>query len=223
MTTVTRTLAAFAAKHRYEQLPEPVVAFTRTAVLNVLAAAVAGCRTRIGGLHVALAQETGGGRDESTIIGGGRASATMATYANSNLAFALDYEDVVLYAIHAGPIVVPAVLAMAERTGASGREVINAIVLGTEIGARIGRGMQPSAERGSQVWGQQYTPFAACVGAGLILGLDTEQMDAAFGITGTYATVPSAYKYFGLVAETRPMREVKLGWGWMAMAGAFGA
>ena len=34
------------------------------------------------------------------------------------------------------------------------------------------------------------------------------------GVTGTYATVPSAYKYFGIVAETRPMREVKLGETW---------
>ena len=35
--------------------------------------------------------------------------------------------------------------------------------------------------------------------------------------------MPSAYKYFGVVAETRPMREVKLGWGWMCMAGTMGA
>jgi hypothetical protein len=38
------------------------------------------------------------------------------------------------------------------------------------------------------------------------------------GVTGTYATVPSAYKYFGIVKDTRPMREVKL-MGLQCMAG----
>ena len=59
--------------------------------------------------------------------------------------------------------------------------------------------------------------------AGKLYGLDADALDVAFGIAGTYATVPSAYKYFGIVAETRPMREVKLGWGWMSMAGTVAA
>ena len=46
-----------------------------------------------------------------------------------------------------------------------------------------------------------------------LLGLDATQTEAAMGITGTYALVPSAYKYFGIVDETRPIREAKLGWG----------
>jgi 2-methylcitrate dehydratase PrpD len=48
-------------------------------------------------------------------------------------------------------------------------------------------------------------------------------MDVAFGVTATYATVPSVYKYFGPVEDTRPMREVKQGWGWVCMAGLMAA
>jgi 2-methylcitrate dehydratase PrpD len=48
-------------------------------------------------------------------------------------------------------------------------------------------------------------------------------MNVAFGIAGTYATVPSVYKYFGIVEQTRPMREAKLGWGWQCMAGVMAA
>ena len=69
--------------------------------------------------------------------------------------------------------------------------------------------MLPSPERGAQVWGQQYTPFAPCIAASRLLGLDAGQTEAAMGITGTYALVPSAYKYFGIVDETRPIREAK--------------
>jgi 2-methylcitrate dehydratase PrpD len=193
-------------------------------MLNILAVALGGYKTRIGSLHIALAKSSAGGVTESTIIGdGAKVSCPFAAYANGNLAFALDYEDVVLYTLHAGPIVVPAALAVGEKVRASGKDVITAVVLGYEVGTRIGLSMQPTAERGSKVWGQQYTPFSSCVSAGKLLGLDDDGMDRAFGVTGTYSTVPSAYKYFGIVEETRPMREVKLGWGWMSMAGVFGA
>lgn len=221
---VTRPLATYASKLRYRDLPPDVVAAAKTAVLNILGAAVGGAQTRIGRLHLALAREMGGGVRQATLIGDGtRVSRPVAAYANGSLAFALDYEDVCQYVIHAGPIVVPAALAVAEAMRADGRRFLSSIVTGYEVGTRIGWAMQPSPERGAQVWGQQYTPFAACAATGNLLGLDPVQMDAAFGVAGTYAPVPSAYKYFGIVAETRPMREAKLGWGWMSMAGTMGA
>lgn len=221
---VTRKLAEYAATLRYEDLPDEVVEQAKGATLNILAVALGGYKTRIGALHIKLAKETAGGKPDSTIIGDGtRIACPFAAYVNGNLAFALDYEDVVLYTIHAGPIVIPAALAVGEKNSGSGKDFLVAVVLGYEIGTRIGLSMQPSAERGSKVWGQQYTPFASCVSAGKLLNLNEEEMDVAFGVTGTYATVPSAYKYFGIVSETRPMREVKLGWGWMSMAGVFGA
>ena len=221
---VTRQLASYAAGLRFKDLPREVIAHAKVAVLNIVAAAIGGARTRIGRIHAKLAKDFGGGISESTLIGGGgKVSRAAAAYANGNLAFALDYEDVCHYVIHAGPIVVPAALAIGESIGASGRQFLTAVVAGYESGTRIGLSMQPTAERGAQVWGQQYTPFAACAAVGNLLGLRAEAMDAAFGVTGTYATVPSAYKYFGIVAETRPMREAKLGWGWMSMAGTMGA
>ena len=221
---VTHRLATYAATTRYRDLPAEVVAAAKVAVLNIIAAAIGGSQTRIGRLHTQLAREIGGGVRQSTLIGhGARVSRPIAAYANGGLAFALDYEDVCQYVIHAGPIVVPAALAIAEAQRASGRNFLTAVVMGYEVGTRIGWAMQPSPERGAQVWGQQYTPFAACAAAGNLLALSPVEMDAAFGVAGTYAPVPSAYKYFGIVEETRPMREAKLGWGWMSMAGVMGA
>ncbi len=221
---VTRDLVHYAANTTFDHLPPEVIEQAKTALLNILAVALGGYHTHIGRLHIDLAKSSAGGIAESTIIGdGSKISCPFAAYANGNLAFALDYEDVVRYTLHAGPIVVPAALAVAEKVKASGKDILTAVVLGYEVGTRIGLSMQPSAERGSKVWGQQYTPFSACVCAAKLMGLDEDEIDRAFGVTGTYATVPSAYKYFGLVQETRPMREVKLGWGWMSMAGVFGA
>lgn len=221
---VTRDLLDFVTAATYEDLSPEAIAATKSAVLNILGNCVAGNRTRIGQLHVEMAKDMGGGRAQATIIGdGARVSVPLAAFANGNLAFALDYEDTLQYVTHPGFITVSSGMAVGEQIGASGRDLILAVALGYEIVARIGLPMQPTPERGKLVFGEQYHPFAGAVTAGKLLGLDVEQFDAAFGVAGTYAPVPSAYKYFGVVAETRPMREVKLGWGWMSMAGTLAA
>ena len=221
---VTRELASFVAKARYEDLSPEAIEAAKTALLNILGCGIAGVRTRIGALHVEIAKDMGGGRAQATILGdGAKVSAPVAAYANGNLAFALDYEDTVRYITHPGFITTASGLAVGELQGSSGRDLILAVALGYEVVARIGIAMQPTPERGRQVFGEQYHPFAAAVTAGKLLGLDAEQLDVALGIAGTYSSVPSAYKYFGTVAETRPIREVKLGWGWMCMAGTLAA
>lgn len=222
--STTRSLAEYAAKGTFDSLPDKTIQSAKVAILNILAAAIGGARTTIGQHHVNLACATGGGISEASLIGTNhQVSVAMASYANSSLAFALDYEDVVHYCIHAGPVTVPAALALGEKLASSGKDFIVAIERGYEIGTRVGLAMQPSAERGAQVWGQQYTPFAPCIAASSLLRLDARATEVAMGIAGTYAPVPSAYKYFGLVEETRPMREAKLGWGWMSLGGVFGA
>lgn len=222
--SVTKQLADFAVNTRFEDLPDDVVEVIKLAHTNILATCLGGFQTRIGRLHVDIAREFGGGQPQATIIGdGSKVSVPFAAYANGNLGFALDYEDMLYYILHPGYITIAAALAIGEYVRASGKDVIAAVALGYEVGGRIGVSMQPTAERGSQVWGEQYHPFAAAVTAGKLLGLDAEQMDCAFGIAGTYSSVPSVFKYFGIVAESRPMREVKLGWGWQAMAGVMAA
>jgi 2-methylcitrate dehydratase PrpD len=220
----TRDLTNFVANTSYADLPQETVDATKLAVMNIIGCMLAGYQTRIGKLHTEMAIDMGGGREQSTIIGNGtKVSAPLAAYANGNFGFALDYEDTVLYVSHPGYITTSSGLAIGEMLGSSGKELILGIALGFEVVARMGAAMQPTPERGAQVWGEQYHPFASAVTAGKLYGLDSDTLDVAFGIAGTYATVPSAYKYFGVVAETRPMREVKLGWGWMSMAGTVAA
>lgn len=222
--SATRRLCEFATETRYEDIPAEAREAARLAILNILGTAAGGTRTRIGRMHLDLARRLGGGLEEATLIGDGtKVSVPAAAYANGNLGFALDYEDMIHYIVHPGYITTAAGLAVGEPRRLSGRDLLTAVVLGFEIGGRLADSMQPTPERGAQVWGEQYHPFLAAVVAGRLMGFDAQAMDVAFGIAGTYATVPSAYKYFGRVEETRPMREIKLGWGWMAMAGVMAA
>jgi 2-methylcitrate dehydratase PrpD len=220
----TRRLAAFAARTGFDDLPADVVEVAKLAALNIVGTCLGGFQTRIGRLHVELAKDLGGGREQATIIGDGASvSVPAAAYANGNLGFALDYEDMLHYVLHPGYATLASGLAAGEEIRAHGRDLITAIVLGYEVAGRIAIAIQPTPERGAQVWGEGYHPFAAAVTAGKLFGLDEEQLEVALGIAGAYSCVPSAYKYFGVVEHTRPMREVKLAWGWMCMAGVMAA
>jgi 2-methylcitrate dehydratase PrpD len=174
----TRTLCRYAVDTKFDDLPSEVVEKAKICILNILGVEFGGYKTRIGQLHVQLAKDFGGGIPEATIVGDGtKVSVPLAAYANGNLGFALDYEDMIRYILHAGYISVAASLAVGEKVKASGKDFITAIVLAYEVTSRIAMSMQPTPEHGSKVWGEQYTPFAAVVPAGKLLGLDEEQMD----------------------------------------------
>jgi 2-methylcitrate dehydratase PrpD len=222
--SVTKQLVEFAVDTSFDDLPSSVIDVVKLGNLNIIGTCLGGYQTRIGKLHVDIAKEFGVAPEQATLIGDGtKVSTPFAAYANGSLGFALDYEDMIYYILHPGYITIAAALAVGEGLQVNGKDYLAAIALGYEVSGRIGVSMQPSAERGTQVWGEQYHTFAAAVTAGKLLGLNYDEMNVAFGIAGTYATVPSVYKYFGITAQTRPMREAKMGWGWMCMAGVMAA
>ena len=61
------------------------------------------------------------------------ASASDATLINATAAHALDYDDISWLAGHPGVFIVPAALAVAEETGASGSDLLRAIAAGYEV------------------------------------------------------------------------------------------
>lgn len=223
--SLTGALAGFASETSFDDLPDELVETLKLATLNILACCLGGSQTRIGRMHVELARELGGGgAGQATILGqGARVSLPFAVYANGNLAFALDYEDMLFAVAHPGFAAVSASLALSEQRQLSGREFLAALAVGYESTARIALTMQPSHARARRVWGQQFHPFASAGAATSILGLTAAEAEVALGIASTYATVPSVYKYFGPVRDTRPIREVKQGWGWVAMGGLMAA
>lgn len=223
MEGVTRALASYAVKATYEDLPEEVVSRAKLNILNILGKALAGYVTSLAKPYINLAKGMGSGRSDSTLIGDGdRIACAPAAFVNSSLATMLDYDDTLYWSlVHPGNASLAAALAVGEIARADGKEFITSVVLGYEIAGRIALAVKPSVERWKRVYGLGYQAFAAVPPAGKLLKLDEDQMTSAFGITGTYATVPSVWKYLG--TGSRPMREVKMAWGWNCMVGVFSA
>jgi 2-methylcitrate dehydratase PrpD len=91
--------------------------------------------------------------------------------------------------------VLPAILAMAESTGASGRELILSTAIGLEISTRLARAtlrqiIDPNEVKRKPVLhklkrdGNAYSNFGAAAGAGRLAGLDRIKLSHALGIAG---------------------------------------
>lgn len=187
-TDLTRQLAERAAAMTEAALPDEARALTRQCLLDYLGVGLAGADDPL--VHILLDEmvEAGGAPQASLIGHGDRLPAPAAALINGAAAHALDYDDVNLAMPgHPSVAIFPGLLALAEREGASGSEVVTAFVAGYETACRIGAALQP----GHYNLGFHATGTVGCFGAAAacarLLGLDAERTAMALGIAGTQA------------------------------------
>src|SRR5690348_13320074 len=183
---VTEVLAGFAASLQYDDLPAEVRDHCKNLLLDTLACAVAGHRgeetQQLAALAAGLAQS-----DESSVIGGDRLSLAGATLLNGYLVTAVTMCDIHRSTLtHVTPEVVPPALAIAERDGLSGRDLLVALAAGCEVTTRIGIGLDYGAFRARGWHGPGVLgPFGAAAAVGRLRGFDAETMAKAFGLAGS--------------------------------------
>ncbi len=185
---VTEKLARFAVETSYRSFPKPVVHQAKRCFLDLLGVALGGSQQPLGKILVKVAKDFGG-KPQATILGHGLKTSVMnAALINGAMAHALDYDDTHIGSMgHPSAPVVPAVLAVAEWKGLSGKSALEAFLLGFEVETRIGMGLGPKHyDRG---WHNTstYGRFGAAVAAGKLLGLSLGEMKQAMGLAGTQA------------------------------------
>ena len=182
----TQTLAEFAAATAYNDLPAPVIAQAKLAILDWFGSMLAGALES----PARMAREVTallGTSDDAALFPYGRASAAGAAFSNGVASHILEFDDVHKGStLHAAAPILPAVFAVAEREHANGRAVLRATVLGYEAGLRAGEAVNPSHYAFWHPTGTAAT-FGAAVAAGTLLGLDATQMRDALGSAGTQA------------------------------------
>jgi len=188
MPETTQKLAKFAATLGYGDLPDRVREHCKTLFLDALACAVAGHRGEETGQLAALAAALAQGR-ESSVIGDGHLSLAGATLLNGYLITAVTMCDVHRATMtHVTPEVVPPALAIAERDGLSGRDLLVAVAVGCEVTTRIGIGLDYPVFRARGWHGPGILgPFGAAAAVGSLLKFDADRMARAFGLAGSQA------------------------------------
>lgn len=132
-----------------------------------------------------------GGDGRCTVIGADRCTTpAMAAFANGAAAHAFELDDVHEEAInHPGAVVIPAALAVAEHVGASGHDLLEAIVVGYEAMGRAGIAVGPTSHMLSGFHPTSMSGvFGSATAAARLLGFDAEQLNHAFGIAATMAS-----------------------------------
>jgi 2-methylcitrate dehydratase PrpD len=174
------TLAQFLNKTRYSDLPPKAIDHAKMIIASTFASAAPG--SLIGSARILrdLAKEHGG-RPEATIwFDGTKLPAPEAARVNAALSDAAASDDSdIRNTAHEGTTLAAAGLAIAEQTGATGQDVLLAIVIGYEAAGRIG-----DARRGGRagVHASQIVAFGGAVAAAKLLKLTDEQMAHALGI-----------------------------------------
>lgn len=185
---VTRTLSEWVADLSFADIPAGAIASAKEQLTSILAATYAG--SVMGpGIKTATAVRAWNEQGPCSVIGSVpyKSSARNAAMVNSYLAQILEWEDWTFLA-HSGASIVPVALAVGEQTGASGKEVLTAIVAGNEILARAGEVLTDVVHTGN---GLAVHQIETTLVAGKLLGLDAAQLQDALGIACVQPQVTS--------------------------------
>jgi len=185
VSTVTGELAAFAVARRAQPLPPPVRHGAVRTVVDWVSAVVPGSvlpPPRI------LAEVTAAGAGACRLVPSGQpADVRTAALLNGTAAHAAELDDIYRDALyHPGAPTIAAALAVAEHADASGADLLRAITIGYEIGARVALAVAPAHYRN---WHPTGTAGAigAAAAAAEILQLDELRFAHALATATTMA------------------------------------
>ena len=182
----TRILGKFLHKLGYRDLSKHDVAVAKSLLLDYIGYAVSSVEEKPARILRGLAAEMGG-PPEATIIGTAqRVSAVWASLVNGSMGHMTELDDTHRGTqSHMGDSVLPAALAVGEKTGANGKDVLAAIVAGYDCGLRAGYSVMPSHYFKGWHPSGTMNAFGAAMTAGKILDLDEDQLLHCLGLAGT--------------------------------------
>ena len=221
--TVLEKVSRFAAEVRNGNINEELLTDARRRVTDIVGIALAASQTEPAQI-IRKVIESRGGAPQSSVIGlSERYPAASAAFMNGTLAHAVDYDDTHLPSVlHPSASVVPAALAAAERSGASGRELLAAVAAGNELVVRVGMAGYDQSLGNSIFFekGMHATSIVGTLGsalaAAMVSGLEQEQIGHTVAIAASMGS--------GIIEANRTGGTVKrVHCGWAAQAGVTAA
>lgn len=186
MDSITRKAAEFVANFDLAKVPAEAVHAARIGIVDCVGVMLAGAHEPAVELVKAIATPAIGSNDAPPAVDGRRYGAPDAALINGVAAHVLDFDDVAL-AGHPSTVLVPMILAEGYTLQSSGREAIEAYLVGYELWAHLAsmepgrlhdRGFHPTAVMGT---------LACAAGAAHLNRLSPEQTANALAIAASLA------------------------------------
>ena len=163
---ITGQLARYMAEARERRLPTDVAREARHRILDTIAAMVSGAHLKPGRMAIKFARAQGGAAEATVLTTNIKTSAVNAALVNAMLGHADETDDFEpVTKAHPGCSVVPAALAMAERDGRSGVELVNAVALGYDLCCRFLLALGPNHVRATHRSAEGTSSTFGAVGA----------------------------------------------------------
>jgi 2-methylcitrate dehydratase PrpD len=192
---LTEYVASFIVNTTYGDIPADVIELGKKSILDGFGLALAGTKAESGPLALAYLDSLGSQGGEALLIGTARsATPQFAALVNGVSIHADDFDDTQLAAAkdrvyglltHPTVPVLPAAFALAEKTGASGRDLLLAYHLGVEVECKIAEAIAPRHyEDGFHSTGT-CGPFGSAAACAKLFGLDVPKVRNTLGIAAS--------------------------------------
>ena len=209
-TSVAEHLAERVATLRVEKLPPTVRRKCEDLLIDVAGLCVAACDTDYISSAIAGCDDEG----PCTALGHARTfSAASAAFINGTAAHGEDFDDTFEGGpVHAGAVIVPAVLAVCERHRCEGRAALLGIAVGTEVMCRLSTVIPKAVHKAGFHPTAIFGVMGASAGVSAALGLNAKQIVDALGIAASFAG--GIIEYLAEGAWTKRLHP-----GWAAQSG----
>jgi 2-methylcitrate dehydratase PrpD len=189
--TVAEKMASFVNSLSYENLPGEVINKAKCCMINGIAIGLSCHDVEFGRMARELikSEELGipSNRGATIFCDGSKVTAMGAAFANAALFHGRAQEDT-LGSSHTGTVITPAVLALAEREGYTGKQILEAVISGYEIVGPLDKFVSghttPRGFRASPIFGI----FGSACAASKLLGLTEEETTNAIGFAAAFAS-----------------------------------
>ena len=176
--SLSRQLAQFVGRLKYEDLPAAVVDRAKGVTLEALTSALVAHDMPASKQALAMMQEeeAGGGGAATVLCHGAKLAKAGAAFVNTETIFAGGKWDTFRMLTHPGTAILPAALVAAEVSGASGRDFLVAVAAGYEVMERMAAEFIPTVMSRGFHAGPVFGIFGAAIAAAKLGGLDAEQI-----------------------------------------------
>jgi 2-methylcitrate dehydratase PrpD len=186
--TYTEELSRFITDARIEDFPSDVIEVARKCALDWIGVTLGAVGDPAVELLKDIVLEMGGNEQASVLGYGSRVTMANAALVNGMMAHTLDYDDAHSgVRTHPSAPLVSAILAAGEYLGCSGKDLVEAFVVGCEVTLRVGYALGKTYyEKGwhaTSILGR----FGAAAGASRLFGLSAGQASMALGLAATQA------------------------------------
>lgn len=187
--TLAEQLARFGCDLSFDRIPDEAIEKAKQLILDTVAISISSTRMPFGMGVIGLVGGWGGA-PQATVFGlSHKVPAQNAALCNGILAHGQDYDDTHTESVvHSTAALFPVAMAVAEQTGASGRDMLAALIAGTEAAIRIALPVPNKFHQRGFHTTTVATVFGSALIAAKLKGFDAQRTAHALGICGSFVS-----------------------------------